>query len=158
MDRRLQVGSEVRPGLQTIDLSDMKVKADWEFGPEGAVQRMLDIRDFRISVMNRPFSGDANMFNMSIATVIEHFPAALEVVVVVTESDISLLEGIANPYRASATFPLRVLGEPELMNGGVQKMFFEVRCCTDLRQHTFNHTVQYPHQRLKVVTSSRPPY
>lgn len=134
-----KLGAKCDLGFKQIDLSDMKVKADWEFGPEGAVQRMPDIREFRISVMYRPFSGDANMFNMSIATVIEHFPAAFEVVIVVTESDVALFEGIVNPHRASATFPLRVLGEPELMNSDVQKVYSKVR---------------HAHPSLKVVTSS----
>lgn len=82
---------------------------------------MPDLRDYNASVMYRTFIGDAALFNLSVTTVMAHFPSAVEVVVVVLETDLALFESIVGPFRASAPFPLRVVGVPDLMDGHIQQ-------------------------------------
>ncbi|CAB1105679.1 unnamed protein product [Ectocarpus sp. CCAP 1310/34] len=103
-----------------------KFKVDWEFGAEGANVPVPELAGCNVSVMYRTFSGDARLFNMSIATVIERFPSALEVVAVVVEADVALFEGIVKPLRATAPFPIRVVGEPQLMDGNIQQKYSKV--------------------------------
>lgn len=88
---------------------------------------MPDLRDYNISIMYRTFFRDAEFFNVSVATVLEYFPSAVEVVVVVLETDVALFEDIVAPFRASAPFPLRIVGEPDLMDGNVQQKYSKVR-------------------------------
>lgn len=121
-----KLGAKCELGFKSFEASDLQVKADWEFGAEGANVPVPELAGCNVSVMYRTFSGDASLFNMSIATVIERFPSALEVVAVVVEADVALFEGIVKPLRATAPFPIRVVGEPQLMDGNIQQKYSKV--------------------------------
>ena len=58
----------------------------------------------------------------------KHFPDAKEVVVVVEESDGELFEGIIKPHQATAPFPIRVVTEPDIMDGHIQQKYSKVQC------------------------------
>ncbi|CAB1118503.1 unnamed protein product [Ectocarpus sp. CCAP 1310/34] len=120
-------GAKCELGFKSVKASDLEVKVDWEFGAEGANVPVRKLAGCNISVMYRTFSGDARLFNMSIATVIERFPSALEVVAVVVEADVALFEGIVKPLRATAPFPIRVVAEPQLMDGNIQQKYSKLR-------------------------------
>eukprot|EP00903_Cladosiphon_okamuranus_P015304 g14138.t1 len=88
---------------------------------------MPDLEGFRVSAMYRTFAGDAKLFEMSIQTVMDHFPSAHEVVVVVIEEDEELFENIVDGFRDSAPFPLRLIVEPDLMDGNIQQKYSKLR-------------------------------
>lgn len=114
-------------GFRAVHPFELNIKTNQEFGVDGALRDMPDLKDFRVSVMYRTFAGDAKLFDMSIQKVIEHFPSAHEVVVVVIKEDGALFEDIMDGYRASAPFPLRLVTEPDLMDGHVQQKYSKVR-------------------------------
>lgn len=114
-------------GFRDVHPFELNVKTNREFGVDGALQGMPDLEDFRVSVMYRTFAGDAKLFEMSIKTVIDHIPSAHEVVVVVIEEDEALFENIMDRFRASAPFPLRLVVEPDLMDGHIQQKYSKVR-------------------------------
>ncbi|CAM9423519.1 unnamed protein product, partial [Hapterophycus canaliculatus] len=120
-------GAKCELGFKATNPRDLRIKRHWEFGVEGALQAMPDLRDYNISVMYRSFVGDADLFGLSLTTVLEHFSSALEVVVVVLETEVELFEGIVSPFSASAPFPIRVVGEPDLMDGHVQQKYSKLR-------------------------------
>lgn len=122
-----KLGLKCERGFREIRPSELSTKRDREFGVDGAFEGMPGLRDFRISVMYRTFIDGAKLFDMSVATVIKHFPEAHEIVVVVLEEDEALFEGILEGHRVSAPFPLRVVTEPEMMNGHVQQKYSKVR-------------------------------
>lgn len=121
-----ETGSTCELGFKSVEISRLGVKADREFGVDGAEQRMPNLKDYRMSVMYRTFAGDASLFNMSIAGVITHVSCAMEVVVVVVEADVALFEAIVNPFRSTAPFPIHVVGEPDLMDGHIQQKYSKV--------------------------------
>ncbi|CAM9111525.1 unnamed protein product [Hapterophycus canaliculatus] len=120
-------GAKCELGFKATNPGDLRIKRHWEFGVQGALEPMPDLRDYNISVMYRTFVGDADLFNLSLTTVLERFSSALEIVVVVLEAEVELFEGIVNPFRASAKFPLRIIGEPDLMDGHVQQKYSKLR-------------------------------
>jgi len=120
-------GGRCDRGFVAVDSSALKLKDEWEFPAGYPTSLMPSLRDFRISVMYRTFSGDAELFEISLPTAIKHFPHALEIVVVVEEVDGDLFEKLVAPYRESAPFPLRVVTEPSLMNGRIQQKYSKVR-------------------------------
>ncbi|CAM9163653.1 unnamed protein product, partial [Ectocarpus sp. 8 AP-2014] len=122
-----KTGSTCELGFKPVEVSQLGVKAEREFGVDGAEQRMPNLEDHRISVMYRTFAGDASLFNMSIAGVIMHVPCAIEVVVVVLEADVALFEAIVNPFRSTAPFPIYVVGEPDVMDGHIQQKYSKLR-------------------------------
>eukprot|EP00903_Cladosiphon_okamuranus_P017929 g16497.t1 len=122
-----KVGLKCERGFREVDSSDLNVKATHEFGVVGALQDLPDLVGFRISVMYRTFSGDMDFFEASISTVITHFPSALEVVVVVVEEDEALFGDTMDKYRSSAPFPLRLVTEPDLMDGHAQQKYSKLR-------------------------------
>ena len=113
-------------GFRPVHLHELNVKSHREFGIDGALKRMPDLQDFRVSVMYRTFAGDAKLFEMSLPTAITHFPDAYEVVVVVNEEDGALFEDILERHRDSAPFPLRLVTEPSLMDGHIQQKYSKV--------------------------------
>lgn len=121
-----KLGLKCELGFRNIDLSRLQIKPEQEFGVSGAFGDMPELGDFNISVLYRTFAGDAELFNLSITTVIEHFPGAHEIVVVVLEKDESLFEGILEKHRGSAPFPVRIVMEPDLMDGHVQQKYSKV--------------------------------
>lgn len=114
-------------GFRVVHPLELNIKTNQEFGADGAFRGMPDLQDFHISAMYRTFAGDAQLFEMSIQTVIEHFSSAHEVVVVVIEEDEALFQSILDGYRASAPFPLRLVAEPDLMDGHIQQKYSKVR-------------------------------
>lgn len=121
-------GATCELGYRAVDTSELEVNRHWEFGPEGGAKvPMPNLVGYNISVMYRTFSGDAMMFNMSLASLLDYFPSALEVVVVVVESDKALFESIVEPFRAKGPLPIHVVAEPELMDGHVQQKYSKVR-------------------------------
>lgn len=114
-------------GFRSVHPFELNIKTNREFGVDGALQGMPDLQNYSVSVMYRTFSGDAKLFELSIQTVIEHFPSAHEVVTVVIEEDSALFEKILDGYRTSAPFPLRLVTEPDLMDGNVQQKYSKVR-------------------------------
>lgn len=73
-----KLGNKCDTGFRTIHPSELNIKASREFGVDGAPQDMPDLQKFRVSVMYRTFDGHAILFEMSIQTVIQHFPSAHE--------------------------------------------------------------------------------
>lgn len=114
-------------GFRSVHPFELDIKTNREFGVDGALEGMPDLKDFRVSVMYRTFAGDAKLFELSIQTIIEHFSSAHEVVTVVIEEDKALFEKILDGYRTSAPFPLRLVAEPDLMDGHVQQKYSKVR-------------------------------
>ena len=127
-----KLGLKCERGYREVHPYELNVTSHQEFGlrggDDGGVQdTMPDLGDFNVSVMYRTFSRNAELFNVSIQTVIKHFPNALEVVVVVVEEDEVLFQDIIDVYRSSASFPLRLVTEPDLMTGRVQQKYSKVR-------------------------------
>ncbi|CAM9820997.1 unnamed protein product [Ectocarpus fasciculatus] len=122
-----KTGSACELGFKPIEISQLGVKAEREFGVDGAEHNMPNLEDYRMSVMYRTFAGDASLFNMSIAGVIAHVSCAIEVVVVVLEADVALFEAIVYPFRSTAPFPIHVVGEPDLMDGHIQQKYSKLR-------------------------------
>lgn len=122
-------GASCELGFESVEISELGVKADWEFGAKGTNQSMPSLHDYNVTVLYQAVAAHEALFKISIATVIEHFPSAFEVVVVVVDADVALFEGIVNPFRATAPFPIRVVGEPELMDGTVQQTYSKVSNC-----------------------------
>ena len=119
-------GAQCKHGFVAVDPGTLKLKAGWEFPKGYPISSMPPLRDFRVSIMYRTFSGDADIFKMSLPTAIEHIPDALEIVVVVEEVDKELFEQLVAPYRESAPFPLRVVAESSLMDGHIQQKYSKV--------------------------------
>ena len=119
-------GARCDHGFVPVDPTTLKLKAGWEFPKGFPSSSMPSLRDFRISVMYRTFSGDLEIFNMTLPTAIKHIPDALELVVVVEEGDKDVFEELLAPHRKSAPFPLRLVTEPSLMDGHIQQKYSKV--------------------------------
>lgn len=119
-------GAQCDRGFVAVDSSALKLKDEWEFPAGYPTSVMPSLRDFRISVMYRTFSGDADLFEISLSTAIKYIPHALEIVVVVEEVERDLFEQLVAPYRESAPFPLRVVTEPSIMNRHIQQKYSKV--------------------------------
>lgn len=122
-----KLGHTCEMGFRDVDPSELNIKTDWEFGVDGALNGMPDLEKFKVSVMYRTFAGDEKLFEMSIPTVIKHFSSAHELVAVVPEDDEATFQDIMDRHRASAPFPLRLITEPDLMDGCVQQKYSKVR-------------------------------
>ncbi|CAN0197979.1 unnamed protein product, partial [Ectocarpus fasciculatus] len=122
-----KMGATCELGYRTVETSKLEVNHHWEFGPDAANKPMPNLEVYNISVMYRTFSGDAMLFNLSLASLIDRFPSAMEVVVVVVESDKALFESIVEPFRAIGPLPIHVVAEPDLMDGHVQQKYSKMR-------------------------------
>lgn len=120
-----QRGAKCERGFIDIDRSMLPIKPYVEFG-EAVGKPMPDIENYKVSVMYRSFYGDANLFSISLPTVIKHFPKAYEVVVVVEERDRELFRELIDPYVDSSPFPIRLRAEPSLMDGNIQQKYSKV--------------------------------
>lgn len=121
-------GAKCELGFKEVEPSELAIKADWEFGPSDTVQEMPDLVDFRVTVMFHPASGDESFLNSSVASIIQYFPAAYEVVLVTANPDVVLFEGIAEIHRASSPFPVRVVADPARIDSAdLQQKFGKVR-------------------------------
>lgn len=114
-------------GSVEVNAATLNLKTEWEFPIGYPISNMPSLRDYRISVMYRTFSGDAELFEISIPSAIKYIHDALEIVVVVEEGDQDLFEKLLDPHRESAPFPLLVVTEPALMNGHIQQKYSKVR-------------------------------
>ncbi|CAB1112818.1 unnamed protein product [Ectocarpus sp. CCAP 1310/34] len=123
----LKLGASCEQGFKAVEVSSLDVKVNRQLSVQGAEQKVPKSLDYDVTVMYRTFVGDAKLFNASIATVIEHVSSAFEVVVVVVEADVGLFESIVQPFRIVAPFPIRVIGEPELMDGKLQQKYSKLR-------------------------------
>lgn len=120
-------GAKCEQGFKFIPTSEVNVKPDWEFGAEGTIQHVPDLRNFHVSVMYRTFGkDDVDIFDMSISKVIKHFTDAHEVVVVAAQDDEALVDAVLEKYRGNSPFPLRVITEPALMDDNVQQKYSKV--------------------------------
>ncbi|CAN0000310.1 unnamed protein product [Ectocarpus sp. 6 AP-2014] len=122
-----KLGASCERGFKAIEVSSLSVKANRQLSVQGAEQKVPEFLDYDVTVMYRTFVGDAKLFNASIASVIEHVSSAFEVVVVVVEADVGFFESIVQPFRIAAPFPIRVIGEPELMDGKLQQKYSKLR-------------------------------
>lgn len=113
-------------GFVEVNPAILKLKNEWEFPTGYPISDMPSLKDYRISIMYRSFSGDAELFDISFQTAIKHIPYALELVVVVEEVDKDLFEQLLVPHHESATFPLRVVTEPSIMDGHIQQKYSKV--------------------------------
>ena len=113
-------------GFVEVNPAILKLKDEWEFPTGYPVSDMPSLKDYRISIMYRSFSGDADLFDISVPTAIKYIPYALEMVVVVEEVDKELFEQLLAPHRELATFPIRVMTEPSIMDGHIQQKYSKV--------------------------------
>eukprot|EP00752_Nemacystus_decipiens_P010095 g8996.t1 len=130
-------GASCELGFKKMRKGHLNTKPHWEFGPltssdtaendRTKLGLMPSLKNYNISVMFRTFFGDAVLFNVSLPTVAKHFPDAKEVVVVVEESDGELFEGKIKPHQATAPFPIRVVTEPDIMDGHIQQKYSKLR-------------------------------
>lgn len=119
-------GARCDRGFIPLDPSTMDIKMDWEYGVAGSDRRIPSLKDYRLSVMYRADSSEAKLVEMSIATVIDRIPEALELVVVVEEVDKELFEAVLDPYRAVSPFPIHVVTERPVMREDIQPKFSKV--------------------------------
>lgn len=115
-------GARCDRGFVALHPANLDPKPSCEFC-QASPNLMPAVKDYNVSVMYRTFSGDAQLFNVSFPTVLEHFPDAYELVVVVEEVDGDLFERIISPYHASSPYPLRVVTEPSIMDGHIQQKY-----------------------------------
>ncbi|CBJ32055.1 conserved unknown protein [Ectocarpus siliculosus] len=130
-------GASCELGFEKMHKKHLNTKPHWEFGPltsrdpteneRRKLERMPSLKDYHISVMFRTFFGDAVLFNVALPTVARYFPDAKEVVVVVEESDGELFEEIIKPHQNTAPFPIRVVTEPDIMDGHIQQKYSKLR-------------------------------
>lgn len=118
-------GARCERGFVALDRLALMPKPNIEFG-EAVGKPMPNIGDYKISVMYRSFYGDADLFKVSIPTVMKHFPTAHELVVVVEERDGDLFRELLAPHEGTSPFPLRVVTEPSLMDGHIQQKYSKV--------------------------------
>lgn len=116
-------GASCERGFVEVHHDTLKLKDEWEFPAGFPISRMPPLRDFRISVMYRTFSGDVELFKLSLPTAIKNIPEALEIVVVVEEIDKDIFDEVLASHRESSPFPLRLVTEPSLMNGHIQQKY-----------------------------------
>lgn len=120
-------GARCDRGFMAIDPAIFQLKPEWEFPLDRSGWTRPSLRDYRVSVMYRTFSGDADLFKISLPMTIKNIQEALEIVVVVEEEDVELFEEIVAPHRESAPFPLRIIPEPTIMDGHIQQKYSKVR-------------------------------
>ena len=121
-----KLGLKCETGFRAVQPSELSIKTSREFGVDGAPREMPDLQTFRVSVVYCTLADDAYLFEVSVQTVIEHFPSAHEVVAVVPEEDEARFVDIMGRHRASAPFPLRLVTEPSLMDDAFQQEYSQV--------------------------------
>ncbi|CBJ32752.1 hypothetical protein Esi_0364_0009 [Ectocarpus siliculosus] len=132
-------GARCERGFVKMHKKHLNTKPNWEFGPlmspdpteneRTKLERMPSLKGYNISVMFRTFVGDAVLFNVALPTVSRYFPDAKEIVVVVEESDGKLFEEIIKPHQKTAPFAIRVVTEPNIMDGHIQQKYSKVNNC-----------------------------
>eukprot|EP00903_Cladosiphon_okamuranus_P020138 g18491.t1 len=122
-----KLGLKCETGFRAVQASELNIKTNREFGVDDAPHNMPDLQKFRVSVVYCTSADDAHLFEMSIQTVIEHFPSAYELVAVVVEEDEARFVDIMDRHRDSAPFPLRLTTELSLTDDGIQKKYCQLR-------------------------------
>lgn len=105
-------GSKCETGYLHLDPSELRKKPSVEFGAPATNNRpMPALEGFRVSVVYAAAeAGDASLFNATLPTVIENFPAALEVVVLAKDEAAARVYGqVLGNYQDSAPFDLKVV-------------------------------------------------
>ncbi|CAM9769234.1 unnamed protein product [Ectocarpus sp. 6 AP-2014] len=130
-------GARCERGFVKMHKKHLNTKPNWEFGPlmspdpteneRTKLERMPSLKGYNISVMFRTFVGDAVLFNVTLPTVSRYFPDAKEIVVVVEESDGKLFEKIIKPHQKAAPFAIRLVTEPNIMDGHIQQKYSKLR-------------------------------
>lgn len=105
-------GTKCETGFLQLDPSELRKKPSVEFGDPASNDRpMPDLEDLRVSVVYAAAEAeDAWLLNATLPTVVENFPAALEVVVVVRDDKAAgVYQKVLRNYENSAPFDLRVV-------------------------------------------------
>lgn len=127
-------GGKCDTGFLDLEPSRMQLKPEVEFGEPRMDKPMPGIEGLRVSVVYTVEGADAWIFNATLPTVLENFPGALEIVVVVTEKRAvaAFRKIVAGHELAAAHVDVRVVaagvetrdeeGEGDLSNG-MRKQF-----------------------------------
>lgn len=129
LDKHLQAfynGAQCDLGFIEVNPATLELKKEWEFPTGYPIHNMPSLKDYNISVIYRTFSGDSDLFDISLPTAIKHIPDALEIVIVVEEEDKVPFEKLLAPHRESAPFPLRLVTETSIMDGHIQQKYSKV--------------------------------
>lgn len=118
-------GARCDRGYIAIQPAHLSPKSNCEFC-EASPDSMPNVRDYNVSVMYRTSSSDVQLFGLSFPTVLEHFPDAYELVVIVEEVDGDLFERLFSPYHDSSPYRLRVVTEPSIMDDNIQEKYSKV--------------------------------
>lgn len=111
-------------GFLTLDASRMRPKPQVEFGKAAGGKSPPDIAVMKVSVMYTATAADAKMFQATFPTVVENFPGAKEVVILVPSiSDRAVYQQIARSFEASAAFPISVVVPYQVSPTDVRNLF-----------------------------------
>lgn len=105
-------GSKCETGFLQLDASELRKKPTVEFGVPATNNRLMPaVEGFRVSVVYAAAEAeDAWLLNATLPTVIDNFPGALEVVVVVKNQAAARdYERVLGDYQDSAPFDLKVV-------------------------------------------------
>lgn len=112
MDRLVSstTGGECESGFLSLEPAKLQPKRHVEFGEAVGNKQPPSIADLNVSVMYMVTGKDEKMFTASLATVVQNFPDALEVVVVVSLArDERIFTDIVKGMDDAADFPIRVV-------------------------------------------------
>lgn len=101
-------GVSCETGFKEVNLKHLQPNPHIEFS-EAAGKPMPSMKEYRVSVMYSLSEGDEALFDLSLASVIEHFPTAFEVVAVVCASSEYLFDTVLEKHDANAPFPMRLV-------------------------------------------------
>lgn len=118
-------GARCDRGYIAVQPALLSPKASCEFC-KASPDSMPNVKDYNVSVMYRTSSSDVQLFGVSFPTVLEHFPDAYELVVIVDEADGDMFELLLSPYVDSSPYRLRVVTEASIMDGHIQQKYSKV--------------------------------
>lgn len=101
-------GVSCETGFLKLDVESLEPNPTVEFS-EATGKEIPDIKGSRISVMYSLFDEDEVLLCSSLSSVVKHFPAALEVVLVVAPEYESLFGDLAERCAGSFPFPVRLV-------------------------------------------------
>lgn len=103
-------GVTCETGFKDISVKQLRPNPHIEFS-EAAGKPLPSMKEYRVSVVYSLSEGDEVLFDTSLASVIEHFPTAFEVVAVVCVDTEHLFEGVVEKHKANAPFPILLVGD-----------------------------------------------
>lgn len=103
-------GVTCETGFKHVDEKTLLPNPHIEFS-EAAGKPLPSMKEYRVSVVYSLFEGDEALFDASLASVIEHFPTAFEVVAVVCAGSEYLFEGVVEKHEANVPFPILLVGD-----------------------------------------------